>query len=209
MKINELGSWKQFVQDFELSDVQSDQFQQYAELLLAWNKKMNLTAITDLDAIINLHFRDSLQIKHAIDMNKMVSVADVGTGAGFPGIPIKIMYPRLPLYLIEVNQKKMKFLHEVTTQLSLQNVELIDLDWRTFLRKADFSIDLFCARASLQPEELIRLFKPNSIYKNSTLVYWAVASWKSQGLVWAHVVREYAYTIDSKKRKLVVMQLQK
>jgi len=206
---NETRLWQQLAKRYELRDEQLDQFKGYLDLLISWNKKMNLTTIIKPADIIRYHFEDSLKIMRAVSMNTVHSFADIGTGAGFPGIPIKILYPDKPLYLIEVNQKKISFLRAVITKLNLTNVEICSDDWRTFLRHSDYKIDLFCARASLQPEELIRMFKPTSPYKDATLVYWASATWKAVGMVWAHITREYPYTIGDKKRKLIVMNLPK
>ncbi len=206
METAQISLWDQFKSEYELTDHQVAQFQHCQELLIAWNKKMNLTAITKPADIMALHFKDSLAIGKAVDMNRITSVADIGTGAGFPGIAIKIKYPHIALYLIEVNQKKISFLEELIKQLTLTNVEIYSDDWRTFLRHTAGDVDLFCARASLQPEELVRLFKPSCAYKNATLVYWATELWKPSANVQKYVVREHKYTIEDKERKLVIMQ---
>lgn len=207
MKTAHTALWNQFKSEYKLTDEQLEQFQHYQKLLVAWNKKMNLTAITDPKEIIALHFKDSLEIDKAIDVNAIQSVADVGTGAGFPGLALKIKYPHLALYLVEVNLKKISFLEEVVNQLNLTNVETYTDDWRTFLRHTSGDVDLFCARASLKPEELVRVFKPVSPYKNATLVYWAAESWTPSSTVKKYITSEYAYSINNKQRKLVLMRL--
>ena len=206
VKTTQMSLWDQFKSDYELTDHQVEQFKHCQELVIAWNKKMNLTAITKPEDIVALHFQDSLEIGKAITMNGVTSVADIGTGAGFPGIAIKIKYPDIGLYLIEVNQKKIMFLEELIKQLNLSNVEIYSDDWRTFLRHTSGDIDLFCARASLQPEELVRMFKPVSAYKKSKLVYWAAESWKPSAQVQKYITDEYHYSIKDKERKLVIMQ---
>jgi len=196
-------AWETFVASEQLNEGQINQFKQYLSLLLEWNKIINLTAITDIVAIIRYHFQDSLQAVKAVDFTTIGSIVDVGSGAGLPGIPLKICYPHLFVVLIEVNRKKIAFLHTVIKTLKIKSIEVYSLDWRTFLRKTAYNIDMVCARASLKPEELIHMFKPSSPYKNATLLYWASEQWvpgkKEQPLV----EKEMLYTIGDKKRKLI------
>lgn len=194
-----------FVKQQQLTELQAQQCKLYIQLLIEWNKKFNLTTITDVSQIIAYHFLDSVSIRNYIDFTSVSATADVGTGGGFPGLPLKILYPHLHVYLIEVNQKKIIFLQEVVDRLGLTNVEMINLDWRTFLRKTDYAIDLFCARASLAPEELIRIFKPGP-YQDAQLVYWASGDWQPQSKEQPFLVKEFAYSIKSKQRKYVLFK---
>ena len=109
----------------ELSDVQKDQFNRYYDLLIEWNDKINLTAITDKQEVIKKHFEDSLSISSVIDMNAVNSVIDVGTGAGFPGIPLKIVFPGLKLKLLDSLNKRINFLNTVVDELGLADVSAI------------------------------------------------------------------------------------
>ena len=158
--------WEEFFSRQHLTSPQKEQFKAYYSRLVATNKLYNITAITDLSQVITHHFDDSLALREFIDCSKLSGLADIGTGAGFPGLPIKLVYPELPLVLIEVNAKKRAFLQSLVDEFKLNDVIISELDWRTFLRKTDYQIDLFCARASLQTEELIRVFKPTSHYKS-------------------------------------------
>ena len=108
----------------EISDSQLLQFEQYAELLKEWNEKMNLTAITDDEGIAVKHFIDSIAVLKFHDFNSNEKVIDIGTGAGFPGIPLKIMRPGIMLTLLDSLNKRLVFLEEVCKNLAL-HAELI------------------------------------------------------------------------------------
>lgn len=109
----------------ELSDHQFHQFLTYYMLLVEKNKVMNLTAITELDEVIRKHFIDSIMLSKAIDLTKVETVADMGTGAGFPGIPLKIVYPHLKITLMDSLAKRLRFLDEVIEALDLYNIETL------------------------------------------------------------------------------------
>lgn len=102
---------------------QVEQFFEYMNLLLEWNERMNLTAITDPEEIILKHFIDSITILKNIENN--AKIADVGTGAGFPGIPLSIMRPDLKITLVDSLNKRLIFLQEVVNKLELKNVNII------------------------------------------------------------------------------------
>jgi len=195
--------WQQFLKKEELSSEQEKQFADYLLLLLEWSEKINLTTITTPSAVVKYHFQDSLYVDHNIDVATIKTICDVGTGGGFPALPLKIKYPHLRVILIEVNNKKINFLEEVIAKLTLENVEIYPEDWRTFLRKTDDEIDLFVSRASLHTDELIRMFKPSSPYKDAQLVYWAAEQWVPTKFEQPFVKKEVPYSTGPKKRKLV------
>lgn len=194
---------------YALTETQTAQLNRYLELLIEWNNKFNLTTITDPAAIIQSHFDDSLALAQHIDFTNIHSTADIGTGAGFPGIPLKIMFPHLTTVLIEVNNKKRTFLAHIAQELKLNNIIIYPFDWRTFLRTTNYTIDYFLARASLQPEELIRIFKPSSPYKDATLVYWASKQWEPEKIETPFLEKEVSYTLDTIDRKFVFFKQKK
>lgn len=102
-----------------LSEKQLGQFQRYMELLVEWNRKMNLTAITDPEGVTVKHFYDSLLLLKAVELPEGASLIDVGTGAGFPGIPVAIARPDVKLTLLDSLNKRLVFLAEVCRELGL------------------------------------------------------------------------------------------
>lgn len=201
-------AWHHFKHTEQLDDNQLDYFKQYASLLAQRAAQINLTTIIKEQDIINYHFKDSLAAGHFVSLMQYKVLADVGTGGGFPGIPLKIKYPQLPVYLLEVNQKKVNFLHEVITTLGLANVEVLSIDWRTFLRTTSYAVDLFCARASLAPAELLRMFQPASAYRHAQLLYWASTKWQPTAIEQPYITHQYRYHIAAKERVLVQFAIQ-
>ncbi len=198
--------WGSFVGRFSLTDRQQEQFLLYFDFFITENKKFNITAITDFSSFVNDHFTDSLALSEKTDLNNYKSLIDVGSGGGMPGIPLKILYPHLGLLLIEVNQKKANFLEEVTALLHLDDVEVCDQDWRSFVRGYDKNSDIVVSRASLSVVELLRMFKQSSILKNATLVYWASKYWNATQSEAKFLEREESYHVDHKLRRLIFFQ---
>ena len=108
-----------------LTEQQCLQFQKYYEYLIEKNKVMNLTGITEKEEVIDKHFIDSLGLAVKMDLTKPLTVLDLGTGAGFPGIPLKIAFPNLTITLLDSLNKRIKFLDEVIDLLELTGIETI------------------------------------------------------------------------------------
>ena len=108
-----------------LNDTQKQQFIAFYEYLAEKNKVMNLTGITEFQEVLVKHFLDSLACVKAVDMTKVSKIMDIGTGAGFPGIPLKIVYPELEVVLLDSLNKRLKFLNNVIDELGLKNITTV------------------------------------------------------------------------------------
>lgn len=109
----------------EISSDEAEKFDRLYELLIDWNSRMNLTSITDRKDVIIKHFVDSIAIMNYCDLDDGFSVIDVGTGAGFPGLPLKILLPDLKLTMLDSVNKKLNFVREAVSELSMTGVEVI------------------------------------------------------------------------------------
>ena len=199
--------WDTFREKENLSQEQLEKFQTYANFLVQKNKEYNLTAITDLAGMLRQHFQDSLVLRNFIDVSKLNLIVDIGAGAGFPAVPLKIMFPELKVILIEVTKKKQRFLYELVDLLGLHDVEVCEYDWRTFLRIVEADVDLFVTRAALKESELIRAFKPGCRYKNTDIVYWASRTWEPEEKTQSFVKRTEHYKLGYRERQLVFLGL--
>ena len=143
--------FKKILQEWNitLSDEQEWQFSTFYEMLVEKNKVMNLTAITEFDEVIEKHFLDSVSLGAVLDLKKELKVLDIGTGAGFPGIPLKIIYPNLQITLADSLNKRVTFLNEVIEALKLNGIEAIHARAEELARNAAYreQYDLCVSRA--------------------------------------------------------------
>lgn len=162
---------------FSLTDLQMDKIRRYSALLLEENQKYNLTGHKNLADVLSGLFADSLMAREFVDFGKINSICDVGTGAGFPGLALKIVFDHLKVFLVEVKTKKIQFLKQVVKELELDNVQVVTEDWRTFNRKTSFDVDLFVSKAAFGELEICRMFRSNCNYTDKTLLYWTSKNW--------------------------------
>lgn len=145
-----------------LSETQIQQFEDYYETLVEWNEKMNLTAITEKSDVYLKHFYDSISASFYFDFSKPLSVCDVGAGAGFPSIPLKIVFPHLHITIVDSLNKRITFLEHLANKLGLSNVRFVHDRAETFGVKAEFreKFDLVTARAVARMSVLSELCLP-------------------------------------------------
>jgi len=145
-----------------LSPEQMQQFERYYELLIEWNEKMNLTAIVEKEEVYLKHFFDSITAAFYHDFSKPLSLCDVGAGAGFPSIPLKICFPDLKVTIVDSLQKRINFLNQLATDLNLENVAFYHDRAETFGRREDIreSFDFVTARAVARLSVLSELCLP-------------------------------------------------
>ena len=139
-----------------------DKYITYYRLLTEWNQKINLTAITEFDEVFKKHFIDCLSIVKAFDLNKINSLIDVGCGAGFPGLVLKIMYPHLSLTLLDSLNKRINFLKLVADELNLTDIDFIHGRSEDFGRNSDYreKFDVCTSRAVANMSTLSELCIP-------------------------------------------------
>lgn len=145
-----------------LSDKQIEQFRKYFELLVEWNEKMNLTAITDLEGVYLKHFYDSISPSFYFDFESVTKLCDVGAGAGFPSIPIKICFPHLHVTIVDSLNKRITFLNHLANELGLENVEFVHSRAEEFGQNPTYreAFDAVTARAVARLSVLSELCLP-------------------------------------------------
>lgn len=145
-----------------------EQLKKYYQLLIEWNEKINLTAITKLEDVNLKHFYDSATLVKAIDFENQENFCDIGTGAGFPGIIIKILYPNLNVTLVDALQKRVKFLELVVSELELKKIEVIHARAEEYAKENREKFDIVTSRAvanlKILSEYSIPLVKENKYF---------------------------------------------
>ncbi|WP_026695822.1 16S rRNA (guanine(527)-N(7))-methyltransferase RsmG [Peribacillus kribbensis] len=149
-------------QGIRLSDTQLGQFETYYHLLVEWNEKMNLTAITEKEEVYLKHFYDSVSAAFYFDFNQPFKVCDVGAGAGFPSIPLKICYPDLDVSIVDSLNKRISFLDHLASSLKLDKVSFYHDRAETFGQNPDHreKYDVVTARAVARMSVLSELCLP-------------------------------------------------
>lgn len=140
-----------------ITDKQLEQLNKYYKALVEWNKRTNLTSITEENDVYLKHFYDSLTLFKEYDLTKDISLCDVGTGAGFPGIVLKIVFPNLKITLVDSLQKRLKFLDYVIKLLNLKDVELVHERMEDYSKQNEEKFDIITSRAVAKTKILVEI----------------------------------------------------
>ncbi|QLK86924.1 16S rRNA (guanine(527)-N(7))-methyltransferase RsmG [Staphylococcus sp. 17KM0847] len=146
----------------ELSDKQKQQFETYYDMLVTWNDKINLTSITEKHEVYLKHFYDSITLSFYCDLSQHLKLCDVGAGAGFPSIPLKIVFPELHVTIVDSLNKRIQFLNQLANALELEGVHFVHDRAETFGKNLDYraSFDIVTARAVARLSVLSELCLP-------------------------------------------------
>ena len=164
---------KVFIEETEklgikLTEEKLNKLEKFYELLISWNEKMNLTRIIEKEEVYLKHFYDSLTLIKAIDLTQELTLCDVGSGAGFPGIVLKIVFPNLKITLIDSLQKRVNYLNEIIKELELTNIEAIHTRAEDYAKNHREDYDIVTARAvanlKLLSELCIPMVKVNGYF---------------------------------------------
>ena len=161
---------KEFIEEVQKLGImptkeQLQQLEKFYQLLIEWNQKINLTRITEKEDVYLKHFYDSLTIVKEIDLSKVDTLCDVGTGAGFPGIVLKIFYPNLKITLIDSLLKRVNYLNEIIKELKLKDIKAIHTRGEEYHE----TFDVVTARAVANIEKLLK-YTMHLVNKNGKLV---------------------------------------
>ena len=144
----------------DVTGEQLEKLEIYCNFLLEYNTHTNLTAIKNREEVYLKHFYDSLTLVKSIDLTSIENLLDIGTGAGFPGMVLKIFFPNLQIYLVDSNNKKTKFLIELKDKLNVDKVEVINNRIENITSRFINSIDVVTARAVTNLPVLVELALP-------------------------------------------------
>ena len=150
--------------NINITELQLKQLERYYELLVEYNKVMNLTGITIKEEVYLKHFYDSLTIVKVIDLNNYKTLCDVGTGAGFPGLVLKILYPNLKVTLLDSLNKRLNFLNIVIKELNLKDIETVHTRAEEYNKKFDITVARAVAPLNILLEYCIPLTKVNGYF---------------------------------------------
>ena len=146
--------------NINLDDNKLKQLDKYYHLLREWNEKINLTRIIEEKDVYLKHFYDCLTLAKMMDFNNDLKVCDIGTGAGFPGIVLKIVFPKISITLVDALQKRVNFLNIVINELKLEKIETVHSRAEDFVKKNKGKYDIVTCRAVSRLNNLIKYCLP-------------------------------------------------
>lgn len=201
-----------------LHEDQMQQFLAYYEMLVETNKVMNLTAITEFDEVIEKHFLDSLSLIRVYDLRREVKILDMGTGAGFPGVPLKIAFPEIDLVLADSLNKRIKFLQDVIERIGLKKINAVHARAEELGKNKDYreKFDLCVSRAVANLASLSEYCIPfvNEggmfiSYKSGEIEDEVEQSKKAVSILGGSISQVYKFDLYEQKRSFVLIQKKK
>ncbi|WP_353854111.1 16S rRNA (guanine(527)-N(7))-methyltransferase RsmG [Bacillus sp. Bos-x628] len=203
-----------------LTPVQLEQFENYFHMLVEWNEKMNLTSITEKEEVYLKHFYDSISAAFFIDFQNVKTVCDIGAGAGFPSIPLKICFPHLHVTIVDSLQKRITFLNELAKRLNIQDITFYHDRAETFGQRKDKreSYELVTARAvarlSVLSELCLPLVKKQGLFvalKASAADEEMQAGKKAVNVLGGEIVEKHSFVLplEESERNIIVIEKKK
>jgi 16S rRNA (guanine527-N7)-methyltransferase len=201
-----------------LSSTQLHQFERYYEILVEWNQKMNLTAITDKEDVYLKHFFDSISAAFFINLQEPLHICDVGAGAGFPSLPLKICFPELRVTIVDSLQKRIGFLEHLSKELGLKNTSFFHDRAETFGSKKehreqyDVVIARAVARLSVLSELCIPLVKTGGQFiamKAASAQEEIALGQKAISQLGGELEKVYSFTLPEEESERNIVQIKK
>lgn len=200
---------------FTFSDLQKRQFYTFYNMLIDKNKVMNLTGITEFIEVVEKHFLDSIYLNHVTDLDQPVKIIDLGTGAGFPGIPLKIAFPEIEITLVDSLNKRIHFIEEVIEELGLTSIYAVHARAEELARNSEYreKFDLCVSRAVANLSTLEEYCLPFVhiggkfiSYKSGEIEEEVQESKKACFLLGGKLKEVYKFDLEESKRSFVVVE---